>query len=82
MVVLGPVAGRCSERIFLECDCGEVFTLAGRVDVLGPEVVAHWEARRPGEERHYSWLEDCLERLEGREAREEYYARLERTASW
>ncbi len=75
---------RRSERVLLECGCGEVFTLAGRVNVPGPEVAAHWyrEARRPGEERPYSWLEDCLERLEGREAREEYYVRLEHAVSW
>jgi hypothetical protein len=24
----------------------------------------------------YSWLEDCIERLKGKEARREYYARL------
>ncbi len=29
------------------------------------------------EDRHYSWLEDHLATLEGKEAREEYYARLE-----
>jgi uncharacterized membrane protein YqaE (UPF0057 family)/cold shock CspA family protein len=28
------------------------------------------------EKRHYSWREDSLERLEGKEARHEYYARL------
>jgi hypothetical protein len=28
-------------------------------------------------DRHYSWLEDYLATLEGKEAREEYYARLE-----
>ncbi len=33
----------------------------------------------PKQERryHYSWVEDYLARLEGKEAREEYYARLE-----
>jgi hypothetical protein len=84
LVLLGPVAVRCSEGILLECGCGEVFTLAGRVNAPEPEVAAHWyrEARRPGEERHYSWLEGCLERLEGREAREEYYVRLEHAVSW
>ncbi len=29
----------------------------------------------------YSWLEDHLLRLDGKEARSEYYARLERTIS-
>jgi hypothetical protein len=31
----------------------------------------------PEEDGHYSWLEDYLVTLEGKEAREEYYARLE-----
>ena len=34
-------------------------------------------AGEPKENRHYSWLEDYLATLEGKEAREEYYARLE-----
>ena len=29
-------------------------------------------------ESGYSWFEDCLERLEGKESRQEYYARLGR----
>jgi hypothetical protein len=33
------------------------------------------------EERHYSWLEDYLERLESKEARAEYYTLLEELAS-
>jgi hypothetical protein len=31
----------------------------------------------PEEKRYYSWLEDYVERLEGKEARREYYMRLE-----
>jgi hypothetical protein len=31
----------------------------------------------PEDDRRYSWLEDYLATLEGKEAREEYYARLE-----
>ncbi len=81
LILISPVAVRHSERVLLECSCGERFTLTGCVTVREPEeVVAHggyWEARSPGEERRYSWLEDCRERLEGKEAREEYYARLE-----
>jgi hypothetical protein len=82
LILISPVAVRRSaERVLLECSCGERFTLAGYVAVREPEeVVAHggyWETRSPGEERRYSWLEDCRERLEGKEAREEYYARLE-----
>ncbi len=36
------------------------------------------EPRGPEEGRHYSWLEDHLARLDGKEVRGEYYARLER----
>jgi hypothetical protein len=45
---------------------------------------ADWQAslpRRRAEERHYYWLESYMERLEGKEARQEYYARLEELAS-
>ncbi len=35
-----------------------------------------WLEARGLEERRYLWLEDHLERLEGKEARGEYYARL------
>ncbi len=31
----------------------------------------------PEEDRKYSWLEEYLATLDGKEAREEYYARLE-----
>jgi hypothetical protein len=34
------------------------------------------QPRGPAEERHYSWLQDHLGRLDGKEARSEYYARL------
>jgi hypothetical protein len=37
---------------------------------------ALWPEPRGVEERRYSWLEDHLARLEGKEARGEYYARL------
>jgi hypothetical protein len=33
--------------------------------------------RGPGENRGYSWLEDYLARLDGKEARQEYYLGLE-----
>ena len=80
LILISPVAARHSERVLLECSCGERFTLAGYVAVREPEeVVAHgyWEVRSLEEERRYSWLDGCRERLEGKEAREEYYARLE-----
>jgi GAF domain-containing protein len=35
------------------------------------------KARSPDEERRYSWLEDYLVRCKGKEARQEYYTRLE-----
>ena len=34
------------------------------------------QPRGLAEERHYSWLQDHLGRLDGKEARSEYYARL------
>jgi hypothetical protein len=37
--------------------------------------------RGPEEEHGYTWLEDYIERLEGKETRREYYTRLERAAS-
>jgi hypothetical protein len=45
---------------------------------------ARREVRAGGSEkdRHYSWLEDYLATLEGKEAREEYYARLEYDLEW
>lgn len=41
-------------------------------------------ARAGGSEddRHYSWLEDYLATLVGKEAREEYYVRLEYDLEW
>lgn len=41
-----------------------------KADVVGPE------------DRPYSWLEDYLATLEGKEAREEYYAWLEYELEW
>ncbi len=35
-----------------------------------------WFESRRVEQRHYSWIEDHLARLEGKEARGEYYAHL------
>lgn len=79
LVLLGSVTIRNGGRVVLECDCGERFALAGRLAPSEPEVVAHeyWEAPSGEVGRRYSWLDDCFEWLEGKEAREEYYARLE-----
>ncbi len=71
LVLLGSVTVRNGGRVVLECDCGERFTLAGRLAPSEPEVPSREVERR------YSWLDDCFEWLEGKEAREEYYARLE-----
>ena len=82
LVLLGSVTVRNGGRVVLECDCGERFALAGRLAPSEPEVVAHeyWEVPSGEVERRYSWLDDCFEWLEGKEAREEYYARLEQVA--
>ena len=83
LILVGPVAVQQSESILLECGCGEKFTLAGRVTVRGPVAANRYrEAQDFEEEPRYSGLEGCLEWLEGKEARQEYYARLERAASW
>ena len=45
---------------------------------------AEWQAnlpRRRAEERHYSWLESYMERLEGKRARSQYYAVLNELTS-
>ena len=83
LVHLGSVSVRKAGRVVLECGCGEEFTVAGHLSVSEPAVVAngyYWEVRGCEEERSYSWLDDCLKWLEGKEAREEYYARLEQVA--
>ncbi|MBV9453565.1 MAG: hypothetical protein JOZ19_05515 [Rubrobacter sp.] len=79
LVLLGSMTVRNAGRIVFECNCGEKFTLAGRLAISEPEVVGYgyWEIPSREEERRYSWLDDCLKWLEGKEAREEYYTRLE-----
>jgi hypothetical protein len=45
---------------------------------------AQWQASLPwkrAEERHYWWIDDYMEWLEGKEDRTEYYTRLEALAS-
>lgn len=81
LVVSGAMTVRRSGRA-LECSCGERFTLSGGVAVREPVVAnRRWEIRSLEEKRSYSWLISFLEWLDGKEAREEYYARLERVAS-
>ncbi len=47
------------------------------LDVEEERLAGHCEEVREG---CYSWLENCLERHEGKEARQEYYARLAQEA--
>ena len=74
------------ERIVLECDCQAKLVLGSwtvawlllddsfECNVCGKEFII----RGMVSQRHSSWIEDYLERLDGKEARHEYYARLER----
>jgi hypothetical protein len=50
----------------------------GRYETEEPVRIAgrRREPRGPEEDRRYSWLEDHLSRLDGKEARGEYYAWL------
>ena len=83
LILVGPVAVQQSGGVLLECGCGEKFTLAGRVTVRGPVAAnGYREARNSEGEPRYSGLEGCLEWFEGKEARQEYYARLEQAVSW
>jgi hypothetical protein len=43
---------------------------------VASDMLARWSADRP-----YTWVADYLGRLEGKEAREEYYAALEHDRS-
>ena len=48
-----------------------------RVFVTGYSATGLRNRRRSQEYRRYSWLEDYLARLDGKEVRREYYSRLE-----
>ena len=61
------------ERVFKQIE--------GRHRALGVGVVDGPSGHRELPESGYSWFEDCLERLGGKESRQEYYARLAREAS-
>lgn len=92
--LLSEIGGRDSGHLVLECDCGERMTLVGSVVVrrwrsgrlviecgCGESFVLDGlEDKSPVGELSYTWLEDYLERLGGKEARHEYYARLEQAA--
>lgn len=69
-VEFDEVHGRRAGRVVIECDCGERIVLTG--SFLEPG-----EARPPEGEFSYSWLEGYLPTLEGKQARDEYYARLD-----
>jgi hypothetical protein len=57
--------------------CGERFVLTWMMARHRHTMAGRWEARSLEGERRCSGLEYCLERLEGKEARREYYVRLE-----
>ena len=68
----GKLHRRRPEMNVAECECGGRLALSsfppgGRGTDKAPAI----------QENRYSWLDDCLEWLEGKEARHEYYARLE-----
>ncbi len=69
---------RQSEMIVVECECGRRLTIDDFLPGEGERGAADTPAVRGD---RYSWLNDCLEWLEGKEARHEYYARLEEQAS-
>ncbi len=48
-----------------------------RVFVTGYSATGLRDCRRSRGDLRYSWLEDYLSRLDGKEARREYYSRLE-----
>ena len=51
-----------------------------RIGTAGPDATLLQVAWSPVEEPRYSWLTGYLERLDGKEARLEYYAGLEEAA--
>ena len=85
-IPFGKVLAEDPERIVLECECPAKLVLGSwtvawllwddsfECSVCGKEFII----RGMVSQRH-SWMEDYLERLEGKEARHEYYTRLERS---
>ncbi len=67
--------------IEIECACGERFVLTDAKTEAGAPGADHSTSAKEG---FYSWLEDYPARLGGKEARQEYYARLEeeQAAAW
>ena len=83
----GEISGERSGRLVLECDCRARLVLEGEVVARHPDRLhpgcgvcgEGWrqeEVRIPEEKRCYSWLEDFLEQLEGKEESHEYYTQL------
>jgi hypothetical protein len=62
--------------VVIWCDCGEKTVLSSAGSTL-ERVALHPATPR---EAVYSWLEDYSLRLEGKEARREYYSQLEEQA--
>ena len=50
---------------------------SGRAEEWLMQLLASGAPARPSPDSRYTWVEDYLVRLEGKEAREEYYAALE-----
>ena len=70
---MGAAAGRTAVVYNARAD---EFDEPLRVFVSGYSATGLRDRRRSREELHYSWLEDYLARLDGKEARREYYSRL------
>jgi hypothetical protein len=70
---MGEAAGRTAVVYNARAD---EFNEPLRVFVTGHSATEPRDRRRSREDLRYSWLEDYLSRLEGKEARREYYSRL------
>ena len=71
---MGEAAGRTAVVYDARAD---EFDEPLRVFVTGYFATGLRDRRRSREDLRYSWLEDYLSRLDGKEARQEYYSRLE-----
>ena len=81
MILTSHTAIPRSRSEHLECGvCGKKFVLARARDRRNHATARHLRTRTLENKHRYSWLEDYLERLEGKEARHEYYTPLEQAA--
>jgi len=72
----GKLHSRHPELIVAECERG------GRLALSSFPPGGCETGKSPAiQQDRYSWLDDCLERLQGKEARHEYYARLDEQAT-